>query len=172
MASIKYLFEIIVMLLISISAAKAQSLPVVSVYGSYAWGGGFGAGFSFGQQVGAAPFPEYPMMVAAIDQHLALINVRCSGGNYKDVTSHSDELSRTLAAEQIFRVVKQGQTLWDWVFKKKPYYGGRLLVIFADGGQEEFLVTNPMLSSAIPLGPIPNTRKMGDGAIKRHHICG
>lgn len=152
--------------------SEAQSLPPVYVTGSYAWGGGFGGGFDFGPQVGGSPFPEYPAMVAAIEQHRSLINVRCSGGAYRDVTSHSDQVLRQLAAETIFRVIKQPQTLWRKIFRSAPYENGILLVIYADGGQEQFEVTNPAFTSAMPGGPMPGTLKMGSGQIQPHYICG
>ncbi|MGE8453948.1 MAG: hypothetical protein ACN6OP_25730 [Pseudomonadales bacterium] len=142
---------------------SAQTLSEVRVEGSYVWGGGFGSGFDFGGvQMGGSPFPGFPEMQVAIEQNNALIDVRCTGAAFNKITSHDDEHSRQMAAEMVFRTLKQ-PTLWDRAFGAKPYAGGTFSIIYADGGTEEFIVTDPMYSSAMPAGPIPGTLKKGKG---------
>lgn len=121
---------------------------------------------------GGSRFPGYPEMYMAVFQLSQITDVRCSGGTYRNVTSQSDVLDRTMAAEMVFRVVKQLTTLLGQVFKNKPYAGGKLTIMYADGGSEDFIVTNPTFSSAMPRCPVPGSLTPGNGQVQPHPICG
>ncbi len=97
-------------------------------------------------------------------------DVRCAAsGDARNTTSLSDQTTRWLAAEQVYRFAKQAISLWGRFVGRNPLNGGRLTVTYADGGRETWLIVSPGLSMA--LNPAPIESKPGDGVIKPHPVC-
>jgi hypothetical protein len=87
-------------------------------FGSF---GGFGAGDpGTGISIGGAPIPAFGVIMAAANQFQLMLNVRCSGGDLKDTTSHSDPTQRWLAAERAFRAAKQAQSMIERIGGRGP----------------------------------------------------
>lgn len=92
-------------------------------------------------------------------------DVRCHGGQQRDVTSHAAPEVRLLAAEAIMSslVATRNQG-------KDKYPGGVLTVIFADGGSERYKVRIPevpILAGSIKIDePVKDSLKMGRGKIR------
>lgn len=157
--------------------ANAQILPVVTITDNFAYGGGFGFdGFEFNRGGGAGTSVSgYPLMMGFLNfKSTSLEDVRCTGEAFRSVTSHADATTRWEAAESVFRVVKQSVNTWKKIFGQNttPWFDGKLRVVYADGGTEEWLVVEPTFSTALAPIPLPNSLKMGDGIPKPHHVCG
>ncbi|MEJ8293335.1 hypothetical protein WKI45_10940 [Delftia tsuruhatensis] len=157
--------------------ATAQILPVVTITDNFAYGGGFGVdGFEFNRGGGAGTaFSGYPLMMGFLNfKSTSLEDVRCTGEASQGTTSHADPNTRWMAAEAVFRVVRQSLNTWQKIFGRgtTPWHDGKLRVVYADGGSEIWLVTSPGMSAALAPSSVPGSLKLGDGIPKPHHVCG
>lgn len=157
--------------------ASAQILPVITITDNFAYGGGFGVdGFEFNRGGGAGTaFSGYPLMMGFLHfKSTSLEDVRCTGEASRGTTSHADPNTRWMAAEAVFRVVKQSLNTWQKLFGRgtTPWHDGKLRVVYADGGSEIWLVTSPGMSAALSPSSMPGSLKQGDGIPKPHQVCG
>ena len=166
--------------LVGTSSAFAQATltPVVvtgfrATYGGFGWSGfDFGGAALYSLPPGGSPFPGYYELVATINQAAALQSVRCSAnGDLRNTTSLSSPEQRWLAAEQVFRALNQTLSTWQRIFGRGPFSQGYMTVVFADNGQEKYMVISPLFTSAFPEGPMPGSLVKGDGVVKPHPIC-
>lgn len=146
--------------------ATAQILPVVTITDNFAYGGGFGVdGFEFNRGGGAGTaFSGYPLMMGFLDfKSTSLEDVRCTGEASQVTTSHADPNTRWMAAEAVFRVVRQSLNTWQKIFGRgtTPWHDGKLRVVYADGGSEIWLVTSPGMSAALAPSSMPGSLKLG-----------
>ncbi|WP_156379426.1 hypothetical protein [Acidovorax sp. Root402] len=159
------------------SSADEYSLPPVTVtdQGFYDFGVG---GYSPPQQAGGGePFPGYFTLVVGAERYIQASNVRCSAtGELRNVTSQSPVLDRWMAAEQVYRRLKQFDSFWAfWGANNTPDKRGWFLVIYADGYSEQWAVITPLFSQVTPGSPMPNTMKPGNtppGQIEPNTLCG
>jgi len=159
----------------SILNSSAQTvLPPITV-SAYSGGGDFG---SIGGSVYSNPAgmsnPMYAVVAAFSQAMFKLTNVRCSAtGRFRDVTSMSEPEDRWLAAEMVFREVKQLSKGFGQLFgiTTNPLLaGGTLTVVYADGGTEVWNISSAAFSAALS-APESNSLKLGDGTVHPHPIC-
>lgn len=160
------------------AGANEYSLPPVTVTGQGYYDFGVGGGYNPPQAAGGGePFPGYFQLVAGAERYIQASNVRCSTtGDSRNVTSQSSVLERWIAAEQVYRRLKQFDTFWSfWGANNTPDKRGWFLVVYADGYSEQWAVISPMFSQVTPGSPMPNTMKPGStpaGVVAPNTVCG
>lgn len=158
------------------ASAQEFSLPPVTVTDSGVYDFGF-CGYSPPQAGGGAPFPGYFELIAGAERYGQASNVRCStSGESRNDTSESPVIDRWIAAEQVYRRLRQFDSFWAyWGANNTPDKRGWFLVIYADGYSEQWAVISPMYSQVTPGSPMPNTMKPGStppGVVQPNTVCG
>lgn len=140
-----------------------QTMPTITVNGGGGLSGGLGGS-------GGMPISEFPAIMAMIQGLAIATDVRCLGGAYSSVVSTSDTTERWLAAESVFRAVKQWANSNSKWAKGGLVRGDIMSITYADGGTENWIVMSPIPSAALE-GAVPGSLRLGNGVVKPTAIC-
>ncbi|QHJ00537.1 hypothetical protein GT347_22700 [Xylophilus rhododendri] len=157
-----------------IQPAAAQ-LPPIDVYGVSIGPAGASLGAAGGVSFGVGePFQGFVVLTALAEKYEMARDVRClaAGTDLRNTTSRSSSLDRWMAAERVYRVLLTYTTALDIIgLGKTPLKRDKkFTVIYADGGEETYVVTSPLSSAA--LSGYGTDLKQKDGVVHRHVVCG
>lgn len=165
-------FKILLLFFLPCSAWSTTLSEVVVTAPRYSsWGvGGFGSYYG-----NAGSVSEVYVAISSFVNSIPLLkDVRCAGGEQKDITSQSAPENRALAAESVFRKYWAAM----FAFSRGRFGSGSILpkpnelfeVTYADGGVETYKIIS--VGSSVALGEaIPNSLNQGDGVVKPRPGC-